>query len=140
MEVLLGAAITVGVILFANFVLRKPVEDSSKMKIKYSQSHIYTLMIPALDYMPSNMGEEKIRRQSNSYIEKSYVRVVIAEDTAYWIKDNALFTASVVDGSVDKESTRRVDTMAMDSVELQKTMTIVEKLREGLDEDSGAGK
>jgi hypothetical protein len=76
-------------------------------------------------------------RQSNNFMKDSYTRVLILDDNAYWIKDQALYTAEIMDGMVNKETTRRVDTMTMDKVELDKTMFIVEKLREGLDSDSG---
>jgi hypothetical protein len=139
MEVLVGALLALGIIITTNLVLRDPVKKLGNGVLRYSQSHIYSLMSPVIDYLPTDKEIHQVKRQSKAHLEKSYVRVVIAEDQAYWIKDNALFTAEVVEGFVDKESTRRVDTMRMDSVELEKTMAIVEKLREGLDEDSGAG-
>jgi len=139
-EVLLGAILALGIIITTNLVLREPVKNMNRLSIRYSQSHLYSLMAPVIDYLPLSADSQEPKRQSRLHIEKSYVRVVISDDQAYWIKDNALFTAEVVEGFVDKESTRRVDTMAMDSVELEKTMAIVEKLREGLDEDSGTGK
>lgn len=139
MEVILGAVLALGIILLNNLVLRKPLEQAVKTKLQYTQSRVEMLMSPFKPYMSSVEGFEKPQRQSTDVIKKSYVRVVIAENSAYWIKDNALYVAEVIDGFVDKESTRRVDTINMDSVELEKTMAIVEKLREGLDEDSGTG-
>ena len=43
----------------------------------------------------------------------------------------------MVHGLVDKNTTRKVDTMTMDSVELEKTQFIVQKLTEGKQDDSG---
>lgn len=139
MEVFLGAVLTLGIIIVGNLMLRKPVEQLVRSGLRYSQSHVYTLTAGLPDYLLESKNNE-IKTQSKAYVEKSYVRVVIAENNAYWIKDNALFVADIEDGFVVKESTRRVDTMSMDKVELEKTMAIVEKLREGLDEDSGTGK
>lgn len=140
MEFVLGSLITLAITVAGNLVLRKPVATASSAKLRYSQSHIYSLMAPVLDFVPLDREPFEVR-QSNKYIQSSYIKVVILDDIAYWIKDNALYTAEVVDGLVSKESSRRVDTMGMDKVQLDQTMIIVEKLTEGLDnEDSGTGK
>lgn len=138
MEFVLGSLITLGIVVTGNLVLRKPLREATESKLRYSQTHIYSLMTPLLDYVPATPAEAG-PKQSLKYIQSSYIRVVIVDDSAYWIKDNALYTAEVVDGMVSKESSRRVDTMSMDKVELDQTMYIVEKLREGLDEDSSTG-
>ena len=59
-------------------------------------------------------------------------RVLIIDNEAYWIKNNTVFMAEVINGEVEKETTREVDTMAMDKVQLKKMIFIVEKLKEGL--------
>ena len=69
-------------------------------------------------------------KQSNKYLEKDMTKIMIVEDRAYWIKDNQLYMAKVKDGKIDNYSTQQVDTMAMDSVELERTMFVVEKLTE----------
>ena len=69
-------------------------------------------------------------KQSNKYLEKDMTKIMIVEDKAYWIKDNQLYMAKVEDGKIDNYSTQQVDTMAMDSVELERTMFVVEKLTE----------
>ena len=96
-------------------------------------------MAPLLDYVPKEIHKKET--QARKYMKQAWVRVVILDDNAYWIKDNALYVAELVDGAVDKESTKRVDTMSMNKVELDKTMFVVEKLREGRgDENSSSGK
>lgn len=139
MEVVLGALLATAIIVVSGVVLRAPAKSAMNSTLKFSQARSYMLMSTVEQY-GDIVHEPEPKNQSRNYIKSSYVRVVISEDNAYWIKDNALFVAQVVDGMVDKESQRRVDTMGMDSVELEKTMVIVEKLREGLDEDSGTGK
>jgi hypothetical protein len=59
------------------------------------------------------------------------------ENSAYWVKDNVFYMADLVSGEVNPETTRVVDTMGMDSVELDKMLFIMDRLREGLDNDSG---
>lgn len=123
-------------LIVGNLVLREPKRKLDNTQIKYTQSYVYSLVAPLLNALP----EEKpgLKTQATDYIESSYVRVVILDGSAYWIKDHVLFTAEVSDGVVAKETTRRVDTMAMTKVELDKTLFIVEKLREGLDNDNGS--
>jgi hypothetical protein len=69
--------------------------------------------------------------------QKNQQRMIFTEDKAYWIKDNAFYEAKVVDGEIDKENAKVVDTMAMDKVELDKMIFIVEKLTEGIKNDFG---
>lgn len=139
MEYFLGGLFTFAILLIANRVLREPIRESRDAKIRYTQSHIYSLMSPLMQFVPEETNRQPT--QATKYIENSYVKVIIVDQSAYWIKDNALFTAEIVDGAVDKATTRRVDTMTMDKVQLDKTLFIVEKLREGLDnENGGTGK
>ena len=70
-------------------------------------------------------------------IERNTLRVLYFENKAYWIDDNQLFEADAPFGDIDKESMIKVDTMGMDDVQLKRTMFIVEKLREGLQNDLG---
>lgn len=138
MELLLGSILTVITLAIANRILKPRAEEASRAKLVYTQSHVYSLVAPLMAQMPAKIIHKDT--QATAFLKKTYIRVVIVDDDAYWIKDNALYTAVVIDGMVDKETTKRVDTMSMDRVELDKTMYVVEKLREGLNnEDSGAG-
>lgn len=135
MEYFLGGLFTFAILLIANRVLREPFKKSEQVQIKYTQSHIYSLLAPLLEFVPQE--KPTTPTQATKYIESSYVKVLVVDGSAYWIKDHALFVASIIDGAVDKSSTKRVDTMTMDKVELDKTLFIVEKLREGLDDENG---
>jgi hypothetical protein len=76
-------------------------------------------------------GLEVKKTQSIDYIQKTNVRAIVVDDQIYWITGNEFYTADVVDGNVEENTTRLVDTMTMDKVQLDKIMFIVEKLREG---------
>lgn len=135
MEYLVGAFLMFVLLIVGNIVTREPKRKLDNTQIKYSQSYVYSLVAPLLQYLP---GEKPgLKSQATDFIESSYVRVVILDGSAYWIKNHTLFTAEVSDGVVAKETTRRVDTMTMSKVELDKTLFVVEKLREGLDNDNG---
>ena len=70
--------------------------------------------------------------QSMKYFDSINLRILILEEQAYWIKNNAVFVAQVINGEIEKDTAKEVDTMAMDKVQLNKLMFIVEKLKEGL--------
>jgi hypothetical protein len=75
--------------------------------------------------------------QATKHNQKTQVRVIFTEEEAYWITNNKLYVAQLIDGIVDEESTKVVDTMTMDKVQLDRMIFIVEKLTEGLTNDSG---
>lgn len=135
MEYFLGSIATLVAIIVANRVLRKKIDSNKTTVVRYSQSHIYSLLSPVLDYVP--IMKPFSESQSYKYLESLYIKVMIVDNDAYWIKDNALYTASLVEGEVDKSTTQKVDTMAMDKVQLEKTIFIVEKLREDHRNDNG---
>jgi hypothetical protein len=136
LEYLLGSLATLIAVIVANRVLRDRLKKETKTTVRYSQSHIYSLLSPVLDYVPVMRPFKEA--QSYKYLESLYIKVMIVGNEAYWIKDNALYTASLFEGEVDKSTTQKVDTMAMDKVQLEKTMFIVERLREDERNDSGS--
>jgi hypothetical protein len=76
--------------------------------------------------------------QSRDYEKKMTVKVVMTEGQAYWIRDNTVYTADIAeDYSVQNETTRIVDIMSMDKVQLDKIIFIVDKLTEGSKNDGG---
>jgi len=137
LEYFIGAAITLITMLFSNKFLDKRVKKEDKITtIEYSQSHIYELMKPYLpDMPPPDIGVT----QSTNYLKQTYMRIMVVKDKAYWIKNNAVYVAEVVDGQVNKENARVVDTMAMSKVELDEMLFIIEKLREDENDSRGTG-
>lgn len=127
MEYLLGSLITFMSILFVGMRLPKP--QKSIDQIRYSQSHIYSLVKPLLDLHP--VVRNKIVTQATKYEDKTNVRVIILEGRAYWIKDNIFYTATFDGNGIDKETTQVVDTMNMSKVELDKMIFIIDQLTDG---------
>ena len=139
MEYLLGSFATFIIILICYFILNyinNNIKNNFK-KIKYSQSHVHSLIAPFIPILNQTISN-KIT-QSKNHDNKNNIKVIIIDNSAYWIKDNAFYTAFIdPHGTVDKDTTRIVDTMAMDPVELDKMLFIMDKLREGLNNDSGS--
>lgn len=139
MEYFVGAAITMFVYTLTNWIIRKQVAEKSSIgRISYSQSHVYSLMAPYLDLAPPM--EDSVPRQSKNFLKNVYTRIMVVNNKAYWIKDNAVYVADVVDGEVLKEGAHAVDTMSMNKVELDQMMFIVEKLREDNNDNRSTGK
>jgi hypothetical protein len=139
MEYFLGSVATLISVAVFNIFLRKGITNKKlEMPIlKYSQSHIHVLLKP---FMPSNSVRFKPIKESQSlkYHKDIYIKIMVMENKAYWIRDNTLFVADVVDGELVKETSRQVDTMSMDKVQLEKVMFVVEQLTEDSSNDHGS--
>jgi hypothetical protein len=136
MEYFLGSLFT----LILMFFFSKKADKIAKQKLKtvsFSQSYINNLVEQQLIEELSSVLKPSRKTQASVYNEKQNVRVIIMENQAYWIVDQRLYVADMVDGTVDNDTTRVVDTMTMDDVELEKTQFIVQKLTEGIGNDSG---
>jgi hypothetical protein len=134
MEYFLGSITTLILFLLISKAVFKDLPEDKPVSIRYSQSHIHSLMSPLL---PKNIKFNNKKRQSMNHYNKHNLRVIMIENSAYWVKDNVFYMADLVSGEVNPETTRVVDTMGMDSVELDKMLFIMDRLREGLDNDSG---
>jgi hypothetical protein len=134
MEYFLGSLITLLIMSYfgkrtASVLSKKPVG------VRLSQSYIDTLITNKL--IEEILPKPQRKTQSVKHRKGEEVRVIIIEGKAYWIVSQTLYVADIVDGSVDNETTKKVDTMTMDDVQLEKTQFIVQKLTEGKGNDSG---
>ncbi len=96
---------------------------------------MHNLLRPLMPYLVPELRRKVT--QATKHNQKTQVRVIFTEEEAYWITNNKLYVAQLIDGIVDEESTKVVDTMTMDKVQLDRMIFIVEKLTEGLTNDSG---
>lgn len=132
LEYLIGSSVTILLFLFGSFLARLSYKYSYPVKVKSSQSRTHKLMSPVtVNIIPF----KDIVTQATNHYDSRQVRVLMTEDSAYWIADNALYVAQVVEGSVVESSTKKVDMMGMDKVELEEMIFIVEKLTEGKSND-----
>ena len=125
----IGITITM-LLLFYIYMLRNKLKNNKPVIISQSM----------LQYRYSN-GKAKSRKlkpgsQSRIHYDKTNVKVIILDNNAYWIKDNIFYRAPLVNKMIEKESTEQVDTMGMDKIQLDKMLFIMDKLREGMSDDS----
>lgn len=81
-------------------------------------------------------AKRKLKSQSLNHEKESNVRVIILDGQAYWIKDNIFYRAPLINELIDKDSAERVDTTHMNKVQLDQMLFILDKLREGISDDS----
>lgn len=139
MDYAIGALITLAIVVVVNRLIVHEIKNHKEYgtgQIRYSQSHVYSLIAPFLD--PDQFSPSRPRTQTDAYCEKAYLRILVFEGLAYWIKDNQLYRAAMENGQINHETTEEVDTMAMNDVQLQKTIMIVEMLKEGSADDRGS--
>jgi hypothetical protein len=106
---------------------RTPIVSQSMLLYRYNGSKKYSRKLIA-------------KTQSTKHYDKTNIKVIIVDNNAYWIKDNIFYKAPLVNELIDKDSAEQVDTISMDKVQLDKMLFIMDKLREGINDDSrGSG-
>jgi hypothetical protein len=141
MEYLFGFFVgTVLMLLSYRFMVKNNLTKTKPILISYRQSHIFNAVKPFAD-IAYRVNRPVMKTQATDYEKSQTVRVVMTEGQAYWIRNQIFYTADInEDYSVDNDSTRTVDTMSMDRVQLEKIMFIVERLTDGAEnDDSNSG-
>jgi hypothetical protein len=95
----------------------------------YSQSHIYEIIKPLLPSV--HFVKKQVKCQSRNHEESTNIKIIILENKAYWVKDNAFYVADISSNGIDKDSAEVLDIINMDKVQLDKIMFIVDRLRDG---------
>lgn len=109
-----------------------------KNSIKNNKQPIISQSMLQHRYSTRKNGARRIKSktQSKLHYDKANIKVIIFDNDAYWIKDNIFYKAPLVDELIDKEAAEQVDTIHMDKVQLDKMLFIMDKLREGINDDS----
>lgn len=138
MEYLTGAV----VMLVALNLVRKYVDNAAKKYVakrplvSQSRSFINT-KLPFMFIM--GVPAKELNTQSSNHFDKTHLKVALDGDKAYWVFNNTLFEADYVDGDIVRSSTKTVDTMTMDKVQLDKMILIVEQLGGGQNDSGSTG-
>jgi hypothetical protein len=133
----IAGAVTITIILYLAMKYFEKLYSISEepKRYKFTQSSLHEMIKPLL---PQDIFKvENKKTQSYEYEKRTNVRVIILDGMAYWIKDNQFYQSNINEQGIDKENSRVVDTMGMDKVQLDKMLFIMDKLREGLSDDSG---
>lgn len=139
MEYIIGIAIGIFSVLLVTTLMAKRIPVVRSMQLYSSQSRTYEMLKPAFEIMSFIKPAPALITQSTKHMAENSMRYLTMDDKVYWIRDNAVFVSEIVDGdisSINESTTKVVDMMALDKVELDKMVFIVEKLTEGLTNDS----
>jgi hypothetical protein len=105
-------------------------------KIVYTQSDIHQIV---KNFLPKDLFEvPKLVSQARKHVRNNTVKVLIIEDQAYWVHDNMFYVADAVDGLVNPETVRPVDTNNMSKRDIDKMLFILDSLRNGNSDDSSS--
>ncbi len=105
-------------------------------KIVYTQSSIHQIV---KNLLPKDLFEvPKTLSQARKHVEKNSVKVMIIENNAYWVHNNMFYVADAVNGSVDSETVRPVDTNNMSKRDIDKMLFILDSLKNGNSDDSSS--
>ena len=133
MEYFAGSIVTLVTMYIVAKLINHPKNNVKSIKTNFSQSRQYEL---TADFMPMP-APKLVVSQSIKHNQSQYTRIFFIGDDAYWIEDNRVYTAKFIDGIIDQENKKTVDMTTIDKVELEKMIFVVERLTEGLSNDSG---
>jgi hypothetical protein len=123
MEYFVGALLTLVAVFVTRMFTTRDIGMAQKIRVTYSQSDVYELLRPLL---PDSLVKKMPPTQASKHYEKLFTKIFFQNDKAYWIKDNTFYVANMVEGAVDRENAQPVDIMAMDKVQLNEMIFIIE--------------
>lgn len=121
-------------LLFYIYVLRNNIKNNKQPIVSQSMLQYR--------YSTREKNSRRLNRksQSRNYYNETNTKVILFDNNAYWIKNNIFYKAPLVDQAINKDAAEQVDTIHMDRVELDKMLFIMDRLREGINDDSrGSG-
>jgi hypothetical protein len=133
MEYFAGSIVTLVTMYIVAKLVNHPKNNIKSVKTDFSQTRQYEL---TADFMPMPQPKPVVS-QSRKHSQSQYTRIFFVGSDAYWIEDSRVYTAKFVDGIIDQENKKTVDMTTIDKVELDKMIFVVERLTEGLSNDSG---
>jgi hypothetical protein len=144
MEYFIGSVLTLATVSVCNILLFKNKNKNKKvsLEVQFRQSRLHELLKPveAIRYLVEAIGKPPTPTQSRKHQASQHVKVVMSETEAYWVANNIFYVADVKDNLIVQETTREVDTMVMDEVQLKKIIEIVEMLGDINDSSGPRGK
>jgi hypothetical protein len=96
--------------------------------IMKSQSSIYSITRHFTPKAPKS--NEPANSQSRNYVSEKMIRIIAIDDRAYWVKDNKFFSADLIDGKIDHDTTQEVNTISMSQKDVDKMLFILDRLKD----------
>lgn len=81
-------------------------------------------------FSPPSEIKTKSASQSRNYVSEKLLKIIAVDGKAYWIKDNKFFTAKMIDGKINHDTTEEVNTINMSKDDLDKMLFIIDSLKD----------
>jgi hypothetical protein len=123
-------------LLVTSSIIIIAVKRSKKyfIKVVYTQSDIHQIV---KNFIPKDLFEiPKPLSQARKHMRSNTVKVLIIEGQAYWVHDNMFYVADTVEGLVNPDTVRPVDTNNMSKRDIDKMLFILDSLKNGNSDDS----
>jgi hypothetical protein len=80
----------------------------------------------AFDSIIRDVEEDDMEEETDEYVS-----VAVVEDKAYWVSNNTFYVAELIDGEIDKSSSRPINPFEMSGSDIRKMLFILDNLVEG---------
>ena len=131
--------IAVGLTLPFVWVILKLMRKRARKKFSktlYRQSDIHKLLKYFFSIrLPNNEGPSS---QLTKRKEKNMTKVIFVDNQAYWVSENTFFVAESINGEIQSQTARPVNTNGLSKIDLNKMLFILDSLKNGSKNDSGS--
>jgi len=131
--------IAVGLTLPFVWVILKLMRKRARKRFSktlYRQSDIHKLLKYFFSIrLPNNEGPSS---QLTKREEKNMTKVIFVDNQAYWVSENTFFVAESINGEIQRQTARPVNTNGLSKIDLNKMLFILDSLKNGSKNDSGS--
>lgn len=106
------------------------------LSINPSIAFLWAVLVESIYYLRTSELDktfDSIIKDVEEEMEDEEVSISVAffDDKAYWVFDNTFYQADIIDGEVDKESSKPIDASNMSYRDMTKMLFILDHLNEG---------
>ena len=135
MQELIAAGLTLPFVWVILKLMRKRARKRFS-KTLYRQSDIHKLLKYFFSIrLPNNEGPSS---QLTKRKEKNMTKVIFVDNQAYWVSENTFFVAESINGEIQRQTARPVNTNGLSKIDLNKMLFILDSLKNGSKNDSGS--
>ena len=131
--------IAVGLTLPFVWVILKLMRKRARKRFSktlYRQSDIHKLLKYFFSIrLPNNEGPSS---QLTKRKEKNMTKVIFVDNQAYWVSENTFFVAESINGEIQRQTARPVNTNGLSKIDLNKMLFVLDSLKNGSKNDSGS--
>lgn len=130
--------LTIGLTLLLSWsiiIVRGLNSKKSYNKNVYRQSDMHNMLKV---FFGKDLAEKSSFSQSKKRQEKKNIKVVVLGNKAYWVVDNVFYVGSAINGEVQPETGKPIDTTEMSKEKINQMLFILDSLKNGKKNDSSS--